>query len=90
MEFEHEWLTTVEVAEMYRVTTKTVACWCKQGKYPRKYLQRTNGDRPGSKWLIHRDAFKPVLKQLKTTPSISEEERIRRVVEKGRELLKKL
>lgn len=56
---EHEWLTTKEVAEMFRVKPKTVASWCASGKYPRRYLMRTHGDSKGSKWLIHRDALKP-------------------------------
>lgn len=54
-----DYLTTAEVATMFRVTTSTVTRWCQKGKYPRKYLLRTNGDTKGSKWLIHKDAFKP-------------------------------
>lgn len=54
-----EYLTTSEVAAMFRVSPTTVTRWCNQGKYPRKYLQRTNGTAKGSKWLIHRDALKP-------------------------------
>ena len=54
-----EYLTTTEVAEIFRVTPTTVTRWCNQGKYPRKYLQRTNGTAKGSKWLIHQDALKP-------------------------------
>ena len=54
-----EYLTTTEVAKMFRVTPTTVTRWCTSGKYPRKYLRRTNGDAKGSKWLIHPDALKP-------------------------------
>lgn len=56
---ESEYLTTAEVAAMFRVKPATVADWCVKGKYPRKYLQRTNGNAKGSKWLIHKDALKP-------------------------------
>lgn len=65
---ESEYLTTAEVAAMFRVKPATVAEWCTKGKYPRKYLQRTNGNAKGSKWLIHRDALKPkaTYKQIKT------------------------
>lgn len=56
---EHEWLTTTEVAEMLRVKPATVADWCNKGRYPKKYLMRSNGNARGSKWLIHRDALKP-------------------------------
>jgi len=59
-----EYLTTTEVAAMFRVTPTTVTRWCTSGKYPRKYLRRTNGDVKGSKWLIHKDALKPKPKQL--------------------------
>ena len=54
-----DYLTTAEVATMFRVKPKTVASWCANGKYPRKYLMRTSGDTHGSKWLIHKDALKP-------------------------------
>ena len=56
---EHEYLTTAEVAEMLRVSPSTVSRWCLEGRYPEKYLRRTNGNAKGSKWLIHRDALKP-------------------------------
>ena len=64
-----DYLTTKEVAEMFRVKPATVADWCVKGKYPRKYLQRTNGNSKGSKWLIHKDALKPKApyKQIRTT-----------------------
>lgn len=54
-----DYLTTAEVAAMFRVTPTTVTRWCNNGKYPRKYLMRTNGDTKGSKWLIHKDALNP-------------------------------
>lgn len=54
-----DYLTTAEVATMFRVDKRTVSRWCAKGKYPRKYLMRTSGDVPGSKWLIHKDALKP-------------------------------
>lgn len=85
-----DYLTTTEVAKMFRVDKRTVARWCAKGKYPRKYLMRTSGDAPGSKWLIHKDVFKPVLKQLKSASNISEEERIQKVVARGKELLQRL
>lgn len=87
---ESDYLTTAEVAEMFRVTPTTVTRWCNNGKYPRKYLMRTSGDVKGSKWLIHRDALKPTLKQLKSSSTVSEEERIQKVVARGRELLQRL
>lgn len=66
---ESEYLTTKEVATLLRVKPATVADWCAKGKYPKKYLQRTNGDAKGSKWLIHKDALKPKAsyKQIHTT-----------------------
>ncbi len=54
-----EYLTTSEVAAMFRVSSSTVSRWCIEGKYPRKYLLRTHGDSKGSRWLIHKDALKP-------------------------------
>lgn len=84
MEQEHEWLTTAEVAEMFRVNIKTVAGWCSKGKYPPKFLRRTSGDSRGSKWLIHRDAFKPKAPQQRY---ISQEERARQAVARVYELL---
>lgn len=87
---ESDYLTTAEVAQMFRVTTTTVTRWCNNGKYPRKYLMRTNGDAKGSKWLIHKDALKSTLKQLKAHSTVAEDERIQKVVAKGRELLQRL
>lgn len=75
---------------MFCVKPKTVANWCATGKYPRKYLLRTHGDSKGSKWLIHKDAFKSTLKQLRVSSTISEEERIQKVVARGKELLQRL
>ena len=54
-----EYLTTSEVAAMFRVSPSTVSRWCIEGKYPHKYLLRTHGDSKGSRWLIHKDALKP-------------------------------
>ena len=71
---EPEYLTTKEVAKMFRVTPSTVTRWCNQGKYPAKYLMRTNGYTKGSKWLIHRDALTPKQAQplrLKDTSYVS-------------------
>ena len=77
MELEHEWLTTAEVAEMFRVATSTVTRWCNNGKYPQKFLRRTSGDSRGSKWLIHRDAFKPKAPQQR---HISQEEHAKQAI----------
>lgn len=70
-----EYLTTAEVAAMFRVTPTTVTRWCNNGKYPRKYLMRTNGDAKGSKWLIHKDALKPKApyKQLHNPKQVQQE-----------------
>lgn len=70
-----DYLTTAEVAAMFRVTPTTVTRWCNNGKYPRKYLMRTNGDTKGSKWLIHKDALKAKVpyKQLHTSEHIQKE-----------------
>ena len=84
MEVEHEWLTTAEVAAIFRVDKRTVSRWCAKGKYPRKYLMRTSGDVPGSKWLIHKDALKPKAPQQRY---ISQEERARQAVARVYELL---
>lgn len=84
MEVEHEWLTTTEVAEMFRVKPKTVANWCANGKYPQKYLTRTSGDTHGSRWLIHKDAFKPKTPQQR---HISQEEHAKQAVARVYELL---
>mgnify|MGYP002521571921 CR=1 FL=1 len=78
---ESEYLTTAEVAEMFRVTPTTVTRWCNQGKYPRKYLMRTNGNAKGSKWLIHRDALKPKASYKQIRSSTSAQEAINRVYE---------
>ena len=69
-----DYLTTAEVAEMFRVKPCTVTRWCNQGKYPKKYLTRTSGDSRGSKWLIHKDALKPKApyKQIRSSNSIQE------------------
>ena len=81
---ESEYLTTAEVAAMFRVKPKTVANWCANGKYPRKYLLRTHGDTHGSKWLIHKDALKPKGTQQR---HISQQERAKQAVAKVYELL---
>ena len=82
---EHEWLTTAEVAEMFRVARGTVSKWCSNGKYPKIYLRRTSGDVSGSKWLIHRDAFKPKAPQQRY---ISQEERAKQAIAMALETLK--
>ena len=84
MEQEHEWLTTAEVAEMFRVKPCTVSRWCVKGKYPQKYLRRTSGDIRGSKWLIHRDALKPKAPQQRY---VSQEEQVSQAVARVYELL---
>lgn len=78
---ESEYLTTAEVAQMFRVTPTTVTRWCNNGKYPKKYLQRTNGNAKGSKWLIHRDALKPKAPYKRIHSSESAREAINRVYE---------
>lgn len=88
MEYENEWLTTTEVAEMFRVDKRTVSRWCLNGKYPRKYLMRTSGDTPGSKWLIHRDALKP--KEPAARQYWAEQQRAAKVVADFQELLNNL
>lgn len=76
-----EYLTTAEVAEMFRVKPKTVANWCANGKYPRKYLLRTHGDTHGSKWLIHKDALKHKVPYKQLRSSNSAQEAVNRVYE---------
>lgn len=85
MEQEQEWLTTAEVAEMFRVTQTTVTRWCNNGKYPKKYLQRTNGYAKGSKWLIHKDALKP--KEPAARQYWAEQQRAKESVAKTLEIL---
>lgn len=77
----NEYLTTAEVAAMFRVDKRTVSRWCVKGKYPRKYLMRTSGDVPGSKWLIHKDALKPKAPYKQIRSSNSAQEAINRVYE---------
>ena len=76
-----DYLTTKEVAEMFRVDKRTVSRWCAKGKYPRKYLMRTSGDVPGSRWLIHKDALKPKAPYKQLRSSNSAQEAINRVYE---------
>ena len=78
---DSEYLTTAEVAAMFRVKPKTVANWCANGKYPRKYLMRTSGDTHGSKWLIHKDALKPKAPYKQLRSSNSAQEAVNRVYE---------
>lgn len=77
----NDYLTTKEVADMFRVKPKTVASWCANGKYPRKYLLRTHGDTHGSKWLIHKDTLKPKAPYKQLRSSNSAQEAINRVYE---------
>ena len=77
----HDYLTTSEVAEMFRVDKRTVSRWCAKGKYPQKYLMRTSGDAPGSRWLIHKDALKPKAPYKQVRSSKSTQEAINRVYE---------
>ncbi|MBQ2619809.1 MAG: helix-turn-helix domain-containing protein [Thermoguttaceae bacterium] len=76
-----DYLTTAEVAAMFRVKPCTVSKWCSTGKYPKKYLRRTSGDTRGSKWLIHKDALKPKAPYKQINSSNSTQEAINRVYE---------
>ena len=52
----HEWLTLPELAEMFRVDTRTAGRWCKDGKVPGAI--RT----PGGHWRISRAEAEKLIK----------------------------